>query len=208
MATSDIKVYGTEYGGFVVSPGLLKKGGLALCAGIGEDISFDIQLMGLHHMKVVGVDPTEKSSVYVKKIVSPETYTFIPRALVGSEATKEIEIFENSNEEYVSESILSSHESIDKAQSRLVKTTTIESLIQEYGQFDLIKMDIEGAEYEVIENLKVCHANHFCVEFHHRCTGFSIQDTQNAVNKLASLGFNEMVRLKENEMTFLKVETS
>jgi FkbM family methyltransferase len=200
----ETKLYGSEYGGFIVAPTLIANGATALCAGAGEDISFDIQLMGLHDMTIVGVDPTLKSSRYIARTVNKDRYHFLEKALTAT-GPKDITIYENSNPEYVSESILSSHESIDATRYRLVSTITYEQLIQHHGSFNIVKLDIEGAEYEVIENLRECNATHFCIEFHHHCTGFSINDTKNAMSKLASLGFNAMAQRNDKEMTFFKI---
>ena len=205
LSNEDIKLYGSDYGGFLVAPALLLNGGTALCAGVGEDISFDIQLMGLHNMKIVGVDPTLKSLAYIERIVNNEQYHLLESALIGRSDLSQIEIYENSNPEYVSESILSEHSSVDYKRSRMVSTITIEQIISQHGELALIKMDIEGAEYEVIENLKESPANHFCIEFHHHCTGYSIQDTQNALQKLGSLGYNSIAKRNEYEMTLFKV---
>jgi FkbM family methyltransferase len=200
----ETKLYGSEYGGFIVAPSLITNGTKALCAGVGEDISFDIQLMGLHDMIVVGVDPTLKSLNYIAKTVNRDRYHLLEKALTAN-ASKDVTIYENSNPEYVSESILSSHESVDTTRSRLVSTITYEQLVQQHGLFSVVKLDIEGAEYEVIENLYECNATHFCVEFHHHCTGFSIDDTKNAMSKLTSLGFNALAQRNDKEMTFFKV---
>ncbi len=200
----ETKLYGSDYGGFMVAPSLLVNGSTALCAGIGEDISFDIQLMGLHNMLVIGVDPTIKSLRYTERIINKDRYRFLEKALVAN-ASNDILIYENSNPDYVSESICSDHESVDDQCSRLVSTITYEQLIQEYGSFNIIKLDIEGAEYEVIENLQECDATHFCIEFHHHCTDFSLKDTHNAMSKLISLGFNALANRNDKEMTFFKV---
>jgi FkbM family methyltransferase len=55
---------------------------------------------------------------------------------------------------------------------------------------DLMKMDIEGAEYDVIADIAksdLC-INQLCVEFHHRFSGFNIRQTREAVRNLARIG--------------------
>ena len=77
-----------------------------------------------------------------------------------------------------------------------------------HEKIDLLKMDIEGSEYEVIDS--IIHipdtVRQFCVEFHHFCTNKTIEDTKNCILKIKSLGFNNFVEkpsTKElNELTF------
>lgn len=204
----DIKWFGTEYGGFYVVPKIIKKNGLALCAGIGEDISFDIQLIGLYNMKVVGVDPTIKSKNYIDKL-NVKNYFFEENALVSeSHSDNFVTIYENKNPEWVSESIIDSHSSVGES-NRKVKTLKISELIEKYGNFDLIKLDVEGAEYDIINDFlknlaSKTNCNHFCIEFHHHCCEeFSIDDTKNIVNKFISMGYTPITK-NWKEITFIK----
>jgi FkbM family methyltransferase len=204
----DIKWLGTEYGGFYVVPKLIKKNGLALCAGIGEDISFDIQLIGLYNMKVVGIDPTIKSKYYIEKL-NIKNYFFEEQALVSESFSENaITIYENKNPEWVSESIINSHNSVGE-NNRKVSALRISELIKKYGNFDLIKLDVEGAEYDIIndflnENINKINCNHFCIEFHHHCCEkFTITDTKNIVNKFIERGYIPITK-NWKEITFIK----
>ena len=51
---------------------------------------------------------------------------------------------------------------------RIIETTCIEELMKKYNikQFDLIKMDIEGAEYDILQYLDVICTKQLSVEFH------------------------------------------
>ena len=69
-------------------------------------------------------------------------------------------------------------------------------------------MDIEGAEYEVIDSLDYMpkSVRQFCVEFHHFCTEKTIEDTKNAISKIKSFGFENFIEKTStkplNEITF------
>ena len=54
-----------------------------------------------------------------------------------------------------------------------------------------MKMDIEGAEYNVINNLieTSVRPKQILVEFHHRFEGVELYKTKNAVQKLRSIGY-------------------
>ena len=115
ITNEDIKWYGTEYGGFFVAPKLLKPFSKALCVGVGEDISFDLQLIGLHNMSVLAIDPTLKAKKYVENI-SPKNYQYINYALVHETfSEKFVKMYENKNPDWVSESLVSSHNSVSES---------------------------------------------------------------------------------------------
>ncbi len=197
--------YGTEYGGFVVVPDLLPFGGNALCAGVGEDISFDQSLIDKHSMKVIAIDPTEKAKNYVQKL-SLHNFWFLERALVGENAAENITIFANKHTHYVSESVLSSHTGIDERAARTVQTIKLSQLQQVFDRFDLIKLDIEGAEYDLIDQLPALGARTICIEFHHHCTDYTEADTQRAVNTLAAAGYFVISTEGKHEYTFFKLQ--
>jgi len=56
---------------------------------------------------------------------------------------------------------------------------------------DILKMDIEGAEYDVIKDIH--HLNirpqQILVEFHHRFPGVGIKRTKEAIEELYSMGY-------------------
>ena len=56
---------------------------------------------------------------------------------------------------------------------------------------DVLKLDIEGAEYEVLESLidDAIRPRQFLVEFHHRFTDAGIETTKQAVRALKKQGY-------------------
>jgi hypothetical protein len=56
---------------------------------------------------------------------------------------------------------------------------------------DLVKMDIEGFEYEVIEEMILSHTKPQCllVEFHHLIYGIGVERTYETVQRLVSEGY-------------------
>ena len=82
---------------------------------------------------------------------------------------------------------------------------TLKSIAQECGHqtIDLLKMDIEGAEYDVIDNLEEqeVEINQILIEFHHMYKGISLDDTKNAIDKLRKLGF-ELFHISQRTYEF------
>jgi hypothetical protein len=60
-----------------------------------------------------------------------------------------------------------------------------------HARIDLLKMDIEGAEYEVIDDLLAgpVPVRQLLVEFHHRWPEVGIAKTRTAIRKLNAAGY-------------------
>lgn len=69
----------------------------------------------------------------------------------------------------------------------------IESMAKKLGheKIDILKMDVEGAEYEVIEDLlkSSMRPNILLIEFHHRFKGIGKEKTLDAVKALREAGY-------------------
>ena len=72
-----------------------------------------------------------------------------------------------------------------------------------HKEVDLLKMDIEGAEYEVIEALPKNRVaiNQILIEFHHMYKGILISKTVDAISTLSNLGF-ELFNISQRTYEF------
>ncbi|NJC34173.1 hypothetical protein GGR88_001647 [Sphingomonas jejuensis] len=59
------KVYGTEYGGWPLIDGSVNERSTILSVGLGEDISFDLEVIDRFGCVVHGCDPTPKSLAWL-----------------------------------------------------------------------------------------------------------------------------------------------
>jgi FkbM family methyltransferase len=116
--------------------------------------------------------------------------------LVISSENKTITFYETLNNE--SGSILSNHINIKNDQ---IKKYTVESLNLKgllartgYQKIDYLKLDIEGAEYDLVKEseIQVLHAfKQIFIEFHHHAIDhYNQKDTKQIVNFLAGKGFH------------------
>jgi len=182
-----MQVIGTEYGGWAVDLDLIPFGSTVISAGIGEDISFDSGLINLKNCNVIGIDPTEKARKYVENNKN-EHFCFLQKALY-SESNKKIRIYKNTNPDYVSESITPSHKSVSETDFYEAETISLEDLLNKYKNVSVLKMDIEGAEYEVLSSISKLDIPQICVEFHHFCTDFTANDTEKCIKRLHRMGY-------------------
>lgn len=203
------EMQGTQYGGWMIDLDMVPNNSTVISAGIGEDISFDLALIKKRGCKIVGIDPTEKSHRFVESQKDLKNFTLIKKALTEEEGDV-IRLFKNTNPNHVSESIMPDHHAVSGFDSYLCETTSLETLFSIYNNVSVVKMDIEGSEYDVIPNLKEIPntVEQFCIEFHHFCSSKTIEDTKAVIKKMAEFGFSKFIEKpnspKLTEITFYK----
>ena len=77
-----------------------------------------------------------------------------------------------------------------------------------HDHIDVLKMDIEGAEYGVIADLLSCNirVDQLLVEFHHRWPELGLQKTKRAIRELNRAGYQIFnVSLNGEEYSFLRL---
>ena len=120
-------------------------------AGVGEDVSFDLGLIDQVGCDVHAFDPTPRACAYAEPIAAENPkFHFHPWGLWSSDTT--MKFFAPANSEHVSHSILNLQEQDDFFEAPCRKVSTIMNDLG-HTHIDLLKIDIEGAEYEVIDSL-------------------------------------------------------
>ncbi|VTQ01077.1 FkbM family methyltransferase [Sphingobacterium daejeonense] len=144
--------YGNGYGGFYVDPTLVPDNAIVYSFGIGEDISFDKAIIEKHGSKVYGFDPTPKSINYIKNNNTPEQFYFHPFGI--GEKTGTVTFNLPKNKEHVSGSVYG-HKLVDESNAVEVLLKEFKDIVNELGHrhIDVLKMDIEGSEYAVMEGI-------------------------------------------------------
>lgn len=78
-----------------------------------------------------------------------------------------------------------------------VYCVSLNDITKEYGRFDLIKLDIEGCEYDVLLGITEPVAKQICVEFH-QSLGYNKYGThQEYIDKLMASKFGEIYAIAE-----------
>jgi FkbM family methyltransferase len=161
--------YGSSYGGFFVNPDLLNEDSIVYSFGIGKDISFDRKIISKHKCQVFGFDPTPKSIEYIRSLSKEPLFSFYDFGI--STQTGIEKFFLPKNEKAVSGSLTLS-KFVSEEKLIKVEMKSFDDISKKLGHqhIDVVKMDIEGAEYEVLETListKVT-IHQLLVEFHDR----------------------------------------
>jgi len=142
-----------------------------------------------------GVDPTEKHKPALSDLVRKhkDHFVHIPYAVCAENGT--LNFFESKVNE--SGSIMPDHVNViqDEGISYPIKCLTPKSLLDYLGldSADILKLDIEGAEYELLETLclhELLYFKQIFIEFHHHAVeSYTFSDTLENVNSICSLGF-------------------
>ncbi len=178
---------GTNYGGWTIPKNFLDQDSICYCAGVGEDISFDIGLIQRYNCNVYSFDPTPRAIShidYVRENISSEKTAYINNGALSYklDALKltrlhffpvglwhedvVMRFYEPKNTNHVSHSILN----LQKTENYFeVPCKRLTNLMKELGhdRIDLLKLDIEGAECVVLDSIVSDKLNIrcICIEF-------------------------------------------
>lgn len=183
---------GTRYGGITISPAGLAKGAVVYSVGTGEDASWDLALIRQYGCEVHGFDPTPKSIAWAKKQKNPAEWHFHEWGLAGHDGT--VTFYPPENPEHVSASIV--HRPGTTTNTITVPVKRLGTTMRElgHGRLDILKLDIEGAEYEVVDDIlatweKDIPIPQILIEFHHRFFPDGLAKTKRAIDQLNSRGY-------------------
>ena len=164
---------GTQYGGFYVCFDMFAHNSmnhpiLIYSAGVGEDISFDIAIMQNFHCKLFAFDPTPKSIKWIQNQKLPDNFNFYPYGI--SDKTEEKRFYLSNTDLDISSSIFV-HQYTSNDDYITVQMKSLDNIAQEHQHtyIDVLKMDIEGSEFAIIENFPDnITFGQIVIEFHER----------------------------------------
>ncbi len=162
--------YGNSYGGFYINPSLLNEGSIIYSFGIGKDISFDQTCIKRHHCRVYGFDPTPKSISFIKGMKKTDYFKFNDYGITDGDSGL-VDFFLPHNPKGISGSLILS-QAVNETRKIQVKMRSFSDITKELGHshVDVVKMDIEGSEYDVLKSLiaSKIKIDQILVEFHDR----------------------------------------
>ncbi len=183
-----LQLLGSDYGGYAIDPLRVPQDAIVYSLGVGEDISWDLALIHRYGVTVHAFDPTPRVKEWLSSQTLPEQFHCHEIGIADFEG--EADFYLPPRPDFVSHSVIHarqySHESIRVPMIRL--STAMQGL--GHGRIDILKMDIEGAEYAVLEDIirKKIRVGQILVEFHHRLSSVGTGKTKRILSLLESYG--------------------
>lgn len=169
-AALDVQVLGEGADGYGLLLDQLGPTSVLVSAGVGNDIGFELGLIAATGGAVHAFDPTSASRSYVARL-APPGLRFVQAALAGEDGWLELFEIREGSPDYHPRTVFSLASARNaRRQSERVPARSLPSLCAELGwtRVDLLKLDIEGAEYAVLESLAAaeCWPTQLALEFH------------------------------------------
>ncbi|NNC77328.1 MAG: FkbM family methyltransferase [Woeseiaceae bacterium] len=176
--------------------------------GIGDTIEFDLALIERTGATVHAFDPTPGTYETLATNELPEEFRFHPWAVAGDDGTLSLypRVRKNGSLSDMMYTLVPDPASAGSAIH--VPAYTVGSIAKQldHTTIDLLKMDIEGAEYDVINGILAGkhRPRQILVEFHHRHADIDRALTENAVAAMQAAGY-QIFYVSENvrEVSFL-----
>jgi FkbM family methyltransferase len=179
---------------FVYRPDL-SSSSVVIDGGCSYEADFSVYLMRRHGVRAFGVDPTRKHRPALHELENqyPGRFVHVPCAISASDGV--VTFHESRANE--SGSLLDDHVNVvrDEVTSYDVEAVTLTSLRNrlDLPAVDVLKLDLEGAEYGVLEAAtreQLRPVSQLFVEFHHHAIGqFTERDTRRIVGIVCAFGF-------------------
>jgi FkbM family methyltransferase len=180
---------GSEYGGYWVCPEGLGAESVVYSFGIGEDVSFDLAFIARFGAEIHAFDPTPRSIAWARAQNLPSGFVLHEYGLADYDGVARFSPPENP--EHVSHTVLRRDNASGPPVEVQVKR--LETVMKELGHdhVDVLKMDVEGAEYGVVEEL--CRGGvrpkQILLEYHHHLEGVPLWKTERSIRRLNGAGY-------------------
>lgn len=188
LKLADAVHLGTGYGGWTVAPRLIGPASRVYSVGVGNDISFDLAMIERFGCEVHAFDPTPMACAWIAQQNVPALHHF--HAIGLSDRDEEVGFAPPLQEGWDSYSL---PEAESEQPLTMCPVRRLESLMAMLGhdRIDVLKMDIEGFEYGVIEDVLAgpIRPGQWLIEFHHNMMHFTHDQTRRAVERLRSAGY-------------------
>lgn len=187
----DHQWYGNSYGGFFINPSLVNSDSIVYSIGIGKDISFDKMCLKNHNCQIFAFDPTPKSIHFIQEQNLPVSFKFFPFGISDSKSGT-FQFYLPTNPRAVSGSLVES-EVVDTNNAIDVEMKTFDDMVAQLGHkhIDVLKMDIEGSEYAVLEKILESDVtiDQMLIEFHDRLYDEENYKSKDIVAKMKAKGY-------------------
>jgi FkbM family methyltransferase len=188
QAVCGLRRIGSDYGGYFLDPSLLPLAPVIYSVGIGKDVSFDLALIKQYDFTVHGFDPTPGVKYWLESQSLPRQFRFYGIGIADFDG--EVDFYLPSRQDFISHSMTQARQySRDSIRVPVTKLSTAMARLG-HERIDILKMDIEGAEYAVLYDLikDRIGVGQILVEFHHRLSSVGTDKTRAVLSSLNEYG--------------------
>jgi FkbM family methyltransferase len=208
----EIRLSTASDGGWRYHPDDLNEASVVYSLGIGKDIEFDVALIRAFGLQVHAFDPTPSTREWLRAGHQPAGFHFHPWAVTAKDGT--IKLYPRIHKDGSKSADMYTLMAADTSRPDAIEVPafSLGSIAASLGhaRIDLLKMDIEGAEYQVLDTLQdsAVKPRQLLVEFHHRFAGIGPARTVGAVAALGRLGYRLFaISDTGRELSFLRDRT-
>lgn len=193
-----LKTYGNKTGEYTIDVSNLNKNSIVYSAGIGLSVKFEIDLIKDFGLNIYAFDPSSFITGWLNLRELSNKFHFYPVGLAGYNGNAMFKKIINRKEDayFLSSTILP--RKYDGIKLPIKKLSTVIKEL-DHNKIDILKLDIEGAEYEVIEDIIKSNLiiDQITLEFHHHFSYVKIERTIEACKNLHNSNYN-LVYKKQN----------
>lgn len=197
---------------FLFSHELMTSNAIVIDVGCSYQAEFSVAMIERYGARAIAVDPTSKHRSALARLADryPDRFRHVPWAISAHNSTTTF--LESTTNE--SGSLMPDHVNAirDDLTRYEVTTVTPTALLEHLGldSADILKLDIEGAEYELLRNVReddLAPFRQIFVEFHHHAVQrYSVVDTRQIVQGICEFGYDSY-SFDDHNYLFLRRQT-
>jgi FkbM family methyltransferase len=197
-------------GEWAVHATALSAGAVAHSYGVGQDVSFDLDLIRRHGVDVHAFDPTPIAAEWIRTQNLPARFRFHDYGIADFDGTMQFELPASHGVSFVAaDGVVKQGGPVSAHAAGEVKR--FDSIVQSLGhrRIAVLKLDIEGQEYSVLPEIlsHPARVDQLLVEFHHRWDpAQGALRTRAAIRSILAAGY-ELFYISPREIEFGFVKT-
>lgn len=189
-----------------IHPDPLNSESVVYSFGIGMDISWDRQMIERFGLTVHGFDPSPGCLEWIRGAELPDKFIFHPIGIAAGDGT--LKLYPPPTARTVHYSAINRAKAPEKAAIE-VSVKRLATIVEEldHDHIDLLKIDVDGAEYEVIPDVLASPIpiRQILLEVHHNFRTLRFKDTRRLIEMMRDHGYRIFdISRRAREFSLLK----
>ncbi len=180
-----------RHGSWMVYPDVLDERSVIYSFGVGSNIAWDLAMIERFGCTIHAFDPTPHSIEWIRSQQLPARFVFHEYGVARFDGR--MTFFPPRRRGSFNYSSIERGRNFDERDLIRMPVKRVSTIMRGLGhdRIDVLKMDIEGGEYEVIEDILETNVpvGQILVEFHHNFRSVSMTRTTSAVHRLNERGY-------------------